>query len=52
MIYGQNGIGQNGMDKIIRTKWYGQNGTDTIINQSISPAHTDNMIVSSIPLPL
>src|SRR6218665_179860 len=22
-------IGQNGMDKIVRTKWYGQNGTRT-----------------------
>jgi len=23
MVYGQNGIGQNGMDKLVRTKWYG-----------------------------
>jgi len=23
MVYGQNGIGQNGTDKIVRTKWYG-----------------------------
>jgi len=23
MVYGQNGIGQNGMDKMLRTKWYG-----------------------------
>ena len=23
MVYGQNGIRQNGMDKMIRTKWYG-----------------------------
>jgi len=22
-----NGIGQNGMDKMMRTKWYGQNGS-------------------------
>jgi len=22
MVYGQNGIGQNGMDKMVRTKWY------------------------------
>jgi len=35
MVYGQNGIGQNGMEK-----WYGQNGTHKIsqivINQSRS----------------
>jgi hypothetical protein len=24
MVYGQNGIGQNGTDKMVRTKWYGQ----------------------------
>ena len=60
MVYGQNGIGQNGMDKIvygqngIRTKWYGQNGTDKIsgIKSSINPAPIDNMIFSSSPLPL
>jgi len=23
MVYGQNGIGQNGKDKVSRTKWYG-----------------------------
>jgi len=23
MVYGQNGIGQNGTDKMVRTKWYG-----------------------------
>ena len=28
MVDGQNGIGQNGMDKMIRTKWYGQNGSN------------------------
>jgi len=36
MVYGQNGIGQKGMDKkvvygqngSIRTKWYGQNGSN------------------------
>jgi len=22
MVYGQNGIGQNGMDKMVWTKWY------------------------------
>ena len=22
MVHGQNGIGQNGMDKMVRTKWY------------------------------
>ena len=26
MVYGQNGIGQNGMGKMVWTKWYGQNG--------------------------
>src|SRR6218665_3936698 len=25
-------LGQNGRDKMVRTKWYGQNGTDRIIN--------------------
>jgi len=24
----QNGIGQNGTDKMVRTKWYGQNGSN------------------------
>ena len=28
MVYGQNGMGQNGMDKIAWTKWYGQNGSN------------------------
>jgi len=27
-VTGQNGIGQNGTDKIVRTKWYGQNGSN------------------------
>ena len=27
MVYGQNGIGQSGTDKMVRTKWYGQNST-------------------------
>ena len=27
MVYGQNVIGQNGMDKMIRTECYGQNGS-------------------------
>ena len=31
MVYGQNGIGQNGTDKMVRTKWYGQNDTDKMI---------------------
>ena len=46
--YGQNGIGQNGMDKKARTKWYGQNITD---KSSINPVPIDNMIFSSIRLP-
>ena len=25
-VTGQNGIGQNGTDKMVRTKWHGQNG--------------------------
>jgi len=24
----QHGIGHNGMDKILRTEWYGQNGVN------------------------
>ena len=27
MVYGQNDIGQNGMAKMVRTDWYGQNGS-------------------------
>jgi len=27
-----------------RTKWYGQNGMDRIMNLSSNPAPTDNMI--------
>jgi len=42
MVYEQNSIGQNGTDKMV----YGQN------KHSINPAPTDNMIFSSIPLPL
>ena len=45
MVYGQNGIGQNGMDKMVRTKWYGQNGTDKILTIKSS----SNTL---IPLPL
>jgi len=41
--YGQNDIW---------TKWYEQNGADKIINQFINPTPTDNMIFSSILLPL
>ncbi len=42
------------LDKMVWTKWYGQNGTDKIlrIKSSINPAPIDNMIFSSIPLPL
>ena len=29
MVLGQNGSGQNGADKMVRTKWYGQNGIRT-----------------------
>ena len=69
MVLGQNGSGQNCMDKMVWTKWYtdkmvlvkmawtkwyGQNSTDKIlrIKSSINPALIDNMIFSSIPLPL
>ena len=31
MVYGQIVIGQNGMDKMVQTKWYGQNGTDKMV---------------------
>src|SRR6218665_2061995 len=31
MVYGQNGMGQNGMDKMVWTKWYGQNGTEKMV---------------------
>jgi len=42
------------MNKMVRTKWYGQNGTDKVlrIKSSINPSPIDNMIFSSIPLPL
>ena len=42
------------LDKIVWTKWYGQNGTDKILlmKSSINPAPIDNVIFSSIPLPL
>jgi len=48
MVYGQNGIGQNGTDKIVANKTV----PTKIINQSINPAPTGKMIFSSIPLPL
>jgi len=47
MVYEQNGIGQMGWPK-----WYGQNGTDKILNQSSNLTPTENMIFSSIPLSL
>ena len=37
MVYGQNGMGHNGTDKMVRTKWYmdkmvyGQNGMDEMV---------------------
>jgi len=31
-------------EKMSRTKWYGQNGMDRIMNLSSNPAPTDNMI--------
>ena len=40
MVYGQSGIGQNGRDKILRIK------------SPINPALIYNMSFSSIPLPL
>ena len=27
-VTGQNGIGQNGTDKMVWTKWHGQNGSN------------------------
>jgi len=47
--YGQNGIGQNGMNKMVRTEWYGWNITGKVINQSRS--HWKGHF-SSNPLPL
>ena len=44
MVYGQNGIGQNGMDKMARTNWYGKNITDKVINQSRSHLQYDLFI--------
>ena len=48
--YGKNGI----WTKWYWTKWYGQNGMAQIlrIKSSINPALIDNMIFSSIPIPL
>jgi len=42
---------------MVRTKWYGQNGTDNnftnkIINQYINSTPIDNVILTSILLPL
>ena len=30
LVTGQNGSGQTGTDKMVWTKWYGQNGTDNM----------------------
>jgi len=61
VVYGQNGIGQNGTDKMARSKRYTdkihsfihsriyKNGTVKIANQLINPAPTDNMNFSLIP---
>jgi len=50
MVYGQNGIGQNGMDKMARTKWYGSNITNKVINQSNSHLQYDFFINPSSTL--
>jgi len=31
MVYGQNGIGQNGTDKMVQTKWYEQNSNNFLL---------------------
>jgi len=31
MVTGQNGSGQNGTDKMVRTEWYGQNGSNFFV---------------------
>jgi len=31
LVLGQNGSRQYGTDKMVRTKWYGQNGTDKMV---------------------
>ena len=38
------------LDKMVRTKWHEYKGADKIINKSINPVPTDNMIFSLIPL--
>jgi len=47
----RNCIGENGTDEMVRT------GTDKMVRikssiNQINPAHTDNIMFSSIPLPL
>src|SRR6218665_2654837 len=44
-VLGQNGSGQNGTDKMVRTKWYGQNGTDKMVygQNGIGQNGTDKM---------
>ena len=31
MVYGQNGIEQNGTDKMVRRKWYGENCMEKMV---------------------
>ena len=52
MVYRQNGIGQNGTDKMVRTKWYGKDFTNKIINQYMNSTPIDNVILTLILLPL
>jgi len=49
-VLGQNGIEQNGTDKMVQTNCHGQIGTDQIIKQSINLALTENIIFTSISL--
>ena len=44
MVYRQNGIGQNGIDKMVQTNWYRQNGTDKMV-------WIKSSVNQSIPLP-
>src|SRR6218665_332411 len=49
-VLGQNGSGQNGTDKMARTKWYGSNITNKVIIQSSSHLQYDCFINSASTL--
>jgi len=39
-VTGQNGIGQNGVDKMVQTEWYKQNGRNFRIDYNSSEINT------------